>query len=152
MKRRVLCLLVLLLSSFSSFAQEQPKQKDLPVIGDISSIKTFTKVYIAAESTDAYKLIKKELGKYKALEVVNDASDAEFILEYRVLDKQDKSDIIGRRYVERAEMKAYFYSEGKTIIAWSDTETYEELSGAVANRLNEINLTRNSQYRTKKDE
>lgn len=133
---------VLFVLLFSSLVSGQ-SQKDLPIIGDISNIKDFTKVYISAESTDAYKTIKKELGKLKTLEIVNNPSDAEFILEYRILDKQEKSGLASKTYEERGEMKAYFEKDGKTIVAWSDTETLYMSGGMATSRPNEINLVRN---------
>lgn len=119
-------------------------QSELPVIGKIDDIKSFRKVYIAADSTKDRELILKALKKKKAkLEVVGDPKDAEFFLEFKTLSRQNKTELVGGSYTENGEMTAYYYSaDKKKTIAWSETKLYYEASGMMVESPNSYALAR----------
>jgi hypothetical protein len=111
-------------------------QTYLPIVGAISDLKSFTKVYVDADSADARKLILKEFKKAKRLEVVSDPSDAQFIIQYKAGPEVPSN--IGLKIPTRtSEMRTYFYRDLKQVVAWSKTQ-----SDAGVSRLNETNLTK----------
>lgn len=132
-------LLLILALAFCAFGQS-----DLPIIGQISDIKNFKKVYLVIESTEDRKMILLALKKKKStLEVVGDPKDADFFLEFKTLARQDKKVLIGSQYTETGEMHAYFYnSEKKKVVAWSESKLYYESSGLQVESPNSYVLTR----------
>lgn len=92
-------------------------QSDLPDIGKLSDIQGKTKVYLTAEAP-RLKYIKKEFDKQKTLQAVDKPSDADFIIEYRVLrvDRVTSLEMLS----ETGQMDVYFYRDGKKVIAWSE--------------------------------
>jgi hypothetical protein len=134
MKLTIIALLLLLAASAVTVSQEQ-----LPEYGDVSDLKAMQKVYLSADSTDARKMILKELRKYPSLSVANSPDEAEFILEFKVLRHEDASPgILGNLATTYAEMTAYIRKEQRRRIAWSKTQ-----DDAGVSRPNEVNLTRN---------
>jgi len=135
---RLFACLLLTFASLFTFAQETP----LPVIGKIDELKTAQKVYVAAQSTNSRKMIAKQIGK--DLTIVDDPKDAQFVLEYVQLSRQDKTTLVAGSYTEEGEMRAWLTrADGTKVIAWSDTETYYESSGMPTGRPNEVTLTKN---------
>lgn len=110
--------------------------QELPEYGDISELKELQKVYLNADSTDARKMILKELTK-SPFTVVNSPDEAEFVLEYKIIRTGEHPGPAGPRSYSVSEMTAYVKKERKRIL-WSKTEDDAGLA-----KPNEINLTRN---------
>lgn len=114
-------------------------QGDLPEYGDMSDIKSLSKAYLIADSTDARKMILKELGKYKNLTIVNSPDEAEFFIEYKVLKSERvQAGVFMGANEATSEMTVYTLRDKRRRIAWAKTEDNAGLS-----KPNEINLTRN---------
>lgn len=139
MKIYLLTFFSILLFAPLSFAQD-----DLPIIGAITEIKDFKKVYLVTESTADRKMILLALKKKKStLQVVNNPTDADFFLEFKTLSRQDKKVLIGSQYTEDGEMTAYYFnSEKRKVIAWSESKLYYESSGLSVESPNSYVLTR----------
>lgn len=115
------------------FAQQDA---NLPEYGDISDVKNLQKLYLIADSTDARKLILRELKKYPDLTVANSSDDTEYFIEYKVL-RQKTGQTSANFTIYTSEMVAYTLRNGRKRIAWSKTET----SGGIG-KPNEVNLIR----------
>jgi hypothetical protein len=111
-------------------------QDILPEYGSIPDVKNLHKLYLVADSTDARKLILRELKKTPDLTVVNSPDEAEYFIEYKVL-RQQTGQTSANFTIYTSEMVAYTLRNGRKIIAWSKTET----SGGIG-KPNEVNLTR----------
>ncbi len=111
-------LILILILSFCAFGQT-----DLPIMGKPSDLAGKKKVYLLADTTDSRELIKKVIDKNKSLEIVSDAVDADFILEFKQISKTTPAKIGMGTFTEIAEMSAYFYnSDKRKIVAWSETK------------------------------
>ena len=105
----------LLLAAFISSSSAQEK---LPEYGDITDIKGMSKVYVSAPSTGQRKMILGELKKAPTLTVVKSPDEAEFFLDYRIVEE---SHPFGLNFVT-AELAAYTIKDGRRRIAWSETK------------------------------
>jgi len=75
--KKLLPIIFLFVFSFVAFGQT-----DLPILGKVSDLEGFKKVYITTESSQDRKFILMALKKKKSdLEIVNDPKDAQFFLE-----------------------------------------------------------------------
>ena len=110
----VLMLVALVLGAFVVSAQEKR-----PDYGTIADLKGLTKVYVNAPSTERRKIILAELKKAPSLTVVNSPDQAEFFLEYRVIDETHPMAMLN---FVKAEMAAYTVKDGRKRIAWSETK------------------------------
>lgn len=127
MKGTAMRLTLLLIFTLCFGAVAPAQTQDLPEYGDIASIKSMSKVYVGAEDSDARNRIIKELSKYKTLEVVGSPSDAEFFIEYGMLDKESLAmSQVRKERKMRAQMRVYTLApDSRRIIVWSDTHTRE---------------------------
>lgn len=110
-------------------------QDKLPEYGSVADVKDLHKLYLGSDSTDARKLILRELKKYPDLTVVDSPDDAEYFMDYKLLRQQTGQTSMNVT-VETSEMVVYILRDKRKVIAWSKTET----SGF--SRPNEVNLTR----------
>jgi hypothetical protein len=124
--------LLLTLLLMTAFAQDN----NLPEYGSISDVKNLQRLYLATDSTDARKLILRELKKTPDLEVVPSSDKAEYFIEYKVL-RQKTGQTSANFTIYTSEMVVYTLRNGRKVIAWSKTET----SGGIG-KPNEVNLTR----------
>lgn len=134
---------LLLLMSFL-FTFPAYGQSDLPIVGDISEIKSLKKVYLVTESSSDRKMILLALKKKKStLEVVNNPDNADFFLEFKTLSRQDKKVLIGSEYTEEGEMTAYYFNKDKRkVIAWAESKLLFQSSGLSIESPNSYVLTR----------
>lgn len=97
-------------------------QENLPDFGNIADLKGMNKAYVSADSTEARKFILEEIRKYKILEVVSSADDAQFVLECKQIGRvKTGSSLITE--LPTFEMVAYTQKGGRRRIAWSETKT-----------------------------
>jgi hypothetical protein len=139
---RTRILLVTLLSLFTLsgvFAQEVVA----PETGSMDTIKNLHKVYVICEDDDERKTIAGMLDGYVGLEIVASPKDAEFYLEIKDLTRDVAATRSGGAIAQKSQMRAFIVKpEDKTrVIAWIETETYEQSGGFILGAPNEINLT-----------
>lgn len=128
-------LLAMILSPVTCYTQEQAA----PEKGDIKEIAKLSKVYLSADSVIARKRIVKELKSYKNITVVDSSDEAEFFIEYKVLERKPTSyGIFGVTSGSTiSEMVVYTLSDKWRRPVWSKTWAEDGRS-----ERNEVILTR----------
>ena len=122
------------------FAFTASARSDLPIIGNISDVIGKTRMYLATQETDSRRIVVQAIKKNKMpFEVVGDPNDADFIFEVHELPLL----AAGRQHQKRHEAQAYYFREGRRVIACSDTETMDFSGGGTLSRPNEYNLINN---------
>jgi len=111
---------IVFVGAFAVFAQEK-----LPEFGDIADLKSMSKVYVIADSTQARKFVLGELKKYKSLEVADSPEEGQFILECKQIGHVAVGATGGMVHeMPTFEMTAYTtLKDGRHRIAWSETKT-----------------------------
>jgi hypothetical protein len=116
--KTILSTIIILMLALAAFGQT-----DLPIIGKVSDLTGKTKVYLLAETTKSREKIQKILNKDKTFQIVADAKDADFILEFKPISKTQPASLGIGRFEDVAEMTAYFYNpEKRKVVAWSMTK------------------------------
>lgn len=116
----------------------------LPVYSSIKDIKSFNRIYINVENAQSRERIAKALGKAPQFQIVNDPNEAQIILEYKVLSRDNSSDTSDTDLRIKSQMNAVYIKDSKRVIAWSDTadHTRKTLGGiGWRSEHNEIKLT-----------
>lgn len=134
---------MLALALFVTSGGSSQDLRDAPVRGGMQDIFNMRRVYILTDDEDSYTMISRTLRGYKALEIVNSPKDAQFILEYKILTRDDAPGYRGADMAKRSQLRAVVYKDDTRLIAWSETETFDMDNGMSFNRPNEVNLARN---------
>lgn len=116
----------------------------LPVYGSIKDIKDFNRIYINVENAQSRERIVKALGKAPQFQIVNDPNQAQIILEYKVLSRDNSSNTEDTDLRIKSQMNAVYIKDNKRVIAWSDTADHTRKTlGGIGWRTthNEIKLT-----------
>lgn len=114
-----LFLLLILMLSVVTFAQS-----DLPEIGSLEDLKGKTRYYLNSPAKERKQILKELDTKKTGLELVSNPDDADFIVEYKVLDSKEKPFLISSSITSTtAQLDVYFYRDGKKIMAWSEGKT-----------------------------
>lgn len=147
MKKIVLTLGLVLAAIANGSAQNPDPSKELPIVGEISSIVGMTKIYIAGATSDERKIILKAFNSEKKkvpFVVVGYPAEAELFMNFGELSRMVDSTPFRRDYQERDELEVYYYnSEKKKVIVFTDTETLDVTNGMSFSYPNSWNLTKN---------
>lgn len=134
MKKIFALLFALLLTAFV-YGQEPS------VTGKISDIQGKKKVYLTAENAESKKKIQKILEKDKSFEIVGDAAQADFVLEYQLLVKNVQQSPLNPGDNENiASLSAYFVNaDKKKVVAWSKANA-ASVKKSDGEKANEVSL------------
>lgn len=137
---RILTLLFVLLFSIPALANQEDVE-----FGNASDLYKLTKIYVRCEDDDSRALIVKMIQGYDGLEVVSSAKEAEIILEYRTLTRDvapNYGPYARASMAQKSQMRAYVTKpDGRKVVAWTETESYEVKNGMTFGAPNEMNLT-----------
>lgn len=116
----------------------------LPILGKISDLQSRKSVYLVAETNASKKKIQKVLEKNAALQIVEDAAQAEFILEYKQRVRNNYQGIYATaKYDYLSEISAYFYDyDMKKVIGWWKAINADALPIATASADHETYLAK----------
>lgn len=90
-------------------------QTNLPEVGTLDALKGKTKVYLIADG-ESKKSITKKLDKL--LTIVGVPADAEFFLEYTIIDR----DRVAGMIMETGQIDAFYYRDKIKVIAWTGSK------------------------------
>lgn len=91
-------------------------QTDLPDKGSISEIKGKSKIYFNADAI-RIKYLSKELEKNHNLAVVEKTTDAEFFIQYTLLETEYVTSL--HLPIETGQLDVYYFKNGKKTVVWS---------------------------------
>jgi len=120
--------------------EKRPVDPSLPVYGSFNELRDKHKVYVTADEINSRDFVRLVFKKYEGLQIVNDPSDADFIL---LCETRSSTESRGRQssHYLRTQLTAYTVADtGQHRILWQEDETYEEANGFSFSRPNEVNL------------
>lgn len=107
---------ILFLSMIPLFCLTLRAQSDLPRMGQVSDLMGMKKVYVVADTLYRPSILKR-LAK-SDLSVVDDPSDADFFIEYKIASEYQSTNSI---HITIGQMDAYRLKDKKKLLAWSAT-------------------------------
>lgn len=146
MRLGIILTLAMYFFSLHAPAQSLEQLKELPIMGDISEIKTFTKIYLMGATSDDRKMILEyfKRDKKSPFKVVADPADAEIFMNFAELSRQAVANNRSSAQQQRSELEVFYYNKDKRkVIVFTDTETLDVSNGFTFSAPNSWNLTRN---------
>jgi hypothetical protein len=129
--------ILIFLSTVFAFPTLLFAQVDLPDKGSVADLVGKGRYYLDADA-DAAKQIRKEMKKSHLVEV-QVVAEADFVIEFRILSEKEKPATGGlfptSNTVRRASMTAYYFRNGKKVVAWSDVKEGGDFSRPAASAL-----------------
>lgn len=95
-----------------------------PTYGSLNDLKGFNRIYVDVENAESRERIIKALNKSSQFQIVSDPDDAQIILEYKTLTRDNNSDTSDTDLRVKSQMNAVVIKNNKRVIAWSDTANF----------------------------